>query len=90
MLDPEPAFADAVKDHLPTGAVGDVGGCQVDHQQPTVGIHGDVALAADNLLASIVTPCLGGRRLDALAVDHAAGGARIAAQSYRSSITLRS
>ena len=32
MLDPRPALADGIEDRLRAGAVGDVGGRQIDHQ----------------------------------------------------------
>ena len=39
------------------GAVADVGGRQVNHEKPPIGIDGDVALAAEYCLAGVVTPC---------------------------------
>lgn len=59
MLDPRPALAHALQNRLGTGAVGDIGGRQIDHQKPPIGIDGDVALAADNLLVRVVTPHMG-------------------------------
>jgi hypothetical protein len=35
----------------------DVGAGQMNHQEPPVGTDGDVALATDNLLARVVSPC---------------------------------
>lgn len=52
-LDPGPALADGVEDGLCSGAVGDIGGGEVDHQQTPIRIHGDVPFAADDLLAAI-------------------------------------
>src|SRR5260221_14643490 len=78
MLEPGPALAHAVEDHLRAGAVRDVGGGDVDHQQTTVGVDGDMSLASDDLLASVITSCFRFRSLDRLAVDYAAGPARLA------------
>jgi hypothetical protein len=38
-------------------AVRDVGGGEVDHQQTTVGVGGDMSFASNDLLASIITSC---------------------------------
>lgn len=38
MLEPWPAVADGVEDHLRHGAVGEIGGCKVHHQKPPVRI----------------------------------------------------
>src|ERR1700677_519228 len=78
MFEPGPALAHAVEDDLGAGAVGDIGRGEVDHQQAPVGIHGDVALTADDLLAGIITSCFCFRRLDRLAVDYTARGAGLA------------
>ena len=56
----------------------DVGGGEVDHQQTTVGLDGDMSLAPDDLLASVITSCFRFRSLDRLVVDDAAGRARLA------------
>ena len=61
--------------------VGDVCGGQMDHQEPPVGIHCDMALAPDDLLAGVVTPCLCLGRLDGLAVDHGRRRAGLASGS---------
>jgi len=53
------------------GAVGDIGGGEIDHQETPVGIDRDVALAADNFLGAIIAArALCGRRLDRLPVEH--------------------
>src|SRR6185437_11801041 len=78
MLEPWPTFADAVEDHLGAGAVGDIGSGEVDHKQAAIGVHGDVALAPDDLLAGVVTSCFCFWSLDRLAVDDAARRARLA------------
>src|SRR5450631_785604 len=78
MLHPGPALAHAIQDRLSPGAVGDVGGGEIDHQEPPICIDGDVALSADNLLAGVVSPGFSLRSLDRLAVDHASGGAGLA------------
>ena len=85
-----PALADGVQDRLRAGAVGDVGGGEVDHQQPPVGIDRDVALAAYNLLAGVVTPCFGlGALTDWLSITAAEELASRPARS-RSTISARS
>ena len=78
MLHPRPALADGVENGLSTGSVGNVGGRQIDHQQAPVGVDRNVALAPDDLLARIITPCVSMRSLDRLAVDHAGRRARLA------------
>ena len=70
MFHPWPAFADRIEDRLRSGAVGDVGGRQIDHQQPPVGVDRDMALAADDLLAGVIAARLAMQRFDRLAVDH--------------------
>lgn len=77
-LHPGPALADRIQDHLRARAVGDVGRGQIDHQQTSVRIHGNMPLAPDDLLAGVITSCLRMRCLDALAVDHPGGRARLA------------
>src|ERR1017187_811986 len=74
VVDTGPALADRIQDRLVAGAVGGIGGRQVDHQEPSIGVHRDVPLAPDDLLAGVVAPLGGHRRLDRLAVDDA--GAR--------------
>lgn len=70
MFEPGPALADSRDYGLGTGAVRDVGGGQIDHQQPAIGVYGDVTLATDNLLSSIVATLFSRWRLDGLTVDH--------------------
>ena len=70
MPDPGPAFANGVENALRARRIRDVGRCQIEHQQPAVGIHGNMAFASRDLLAGVVAPCLGRRRLYRLAVDH--------------------
>ena len=81
MLQPRPALAHTVQDHLSPGAVGDVGGRQIDHQKTAVGVDRDVALATHDLLARVVSPCFSFRSFDRLAVDDAAGWARFASHA---------
>ena len=82
MLEPWPALAHAVEDHLGAGTVGNIGGGEVYHQKATVGIDGDVALAPDDFLARVVTPCFCMRSLDRLAVDDPARGARLTSAPF--------
>src|SRR3974390_276293 len=70
MLHPRPAFADRVEDRLRSGAVRDIGGCQIDHQQPPVRIDRDMALSANDFLSGVVATRLAMRRFDRLAIDH--------------------
>ncbi len=79
VLQPRPAFADGAEDRLGSRGIGDVGGGEVDHQQRSVGIDGDMALAAGDLLARIVAAFLGIWRLDRLAVEDARRRARLPA-----------
>src|ERR1700722_20081426 len=81
MLQPRPALAHTVQDHLSPGAVGDVGGRQIDHQKTTLGVNGDVALATHDLLARVVSPCFGFWSFDRLPVDDAPSWARFASHA---------
>jgi hypothetical protein len=64
-----------VHDRLCPGAVGNVAGGQVHHQQAAVGIHGDVPLAAHDFLGAIkAAGAPSGRRLDRLAVQDGRAG----------------
>src|SRR5277367_1756974 len=81
MLQPRPALAHTVQDHLSPGAVGDVGGRQIDHQKTAVGVDRDVALATHDLLARVVSPCFRFRSFDRLAVDDAPSWARFASHA---------
>jgi hypothetical protein len=81
MLQPRPALAHTVQDHLSPGAVGNVGGRQVDHQKTAIGVDRDVALATHDLLAGVVSPCFRFRSFDRLAVDDAPGWARLASDA---------
>lgn len=75
--DAGPAFADRIENGLSAGAVGDVGRRQVDQQQATAGIDGDMALATDDLLGPVEAAGATGRRgLDRLTVDDAGAGLR--------------
>src|SRR5215207_2357375 len=58
MLQPGPALADGGEDHLRSGGIGDVGRGQLHHQQATLGVDGDVALAADHFLAGVIAALL--------------------------------
>ena len=63
------------------GAVGDVGGRQIDHQKTAVGVDRDVALATHDPLARIVSPCFSFWSFDRLAVDNASGWACFASHA---------
>ena len=71
MLQPRPALAHTIQDHLGPCAVGDVGGGQIDHQKTAVGVDRDVTLAAHDLLARVVSSCFRFWSLDRLAVEDA-------------------
>lgn len=77
MFQPGPALAHRVEDQLSARAVGDVSCCQIQHEQASVGVDRDVALASDDLLTRIVAPRFRLGRLDGLAVDDPAGWARL-------------
>jgi len=83
MLDPWPALANGVEDHLSAGAVGEIGRGEIDHQQSSVGIDDDVALSSDQLLGGVVAAlsprCRG---FHCLAVDHPGARAGFAARSF--------
>ena len=64
MFDPRPALADGVEDLLCASGVGDIRRCQIDHEQSSVRIHRNVALAPVDFLAGVIAPRLGGRRSD--------------------------
>ena len=44
VLGPRPALANG-ENHLGSGGVGDIGGGQIDHEQPAIGVNDDMALA---------------------------------------------
>jgi len=56
------------------GAVGEIGGRKVHHQEPPVRIDRDVALASHDPLAAVEAPLLRRWSLDGLAVEHATLG----------------
>lgn len=77
MLQPGPASANGCDDPFGSGRVLHVPGCQVDHQQPAVGIDRDVTLAPFDPLRRVVTAAArGGGRLHRLAVQHTSARAR--------------
>ncbi len=80
VLQPRPAFADGVEGRPRARAVRHVGGGEVHHQKPTVGVHRDVAFAPDDALAAVEAAVLGEGRLHGLAVQHAAGRASLASR----------
>jgi len=82
VLQPRPTLADRIEDHLRTRTVGYVGGRQVDHEEPPIGIHRDVAFPPDDLLAGVVAALFRVGRLHRLAVDDAAGRARFSSASF--------
>src|SRR3546814_1991807 len=91
MFHPGPALADAVENSLCASAVGDVGGRQVGHQKPPVGIDRNVAFAADDLLARVIAPLRArGRSLHRLAVDHTGRWAGFATRSEEQPSELQS
>lgn len=71
VLDPRPALADGVDDGLCPGIVRGVPCGQIDHQQPPVGISGDVALATADLLIGVIALHLRVGRFHRLAIEHA-------------------
>lgn len=83
VLQPRPALAHCVEDHLRAGAVGDISGGQVDQQQTAIRVHRHMALAADDLFGGIEA-ALRARRggLHRLAVDHACRGAGLASGPF--------
>jgi hypothetical protein len=82
MLEPRPALADSVEDGLRSGAVGDVRRGQIDHQQSSVGIDGDVALATDDLLVGVIASRFSVGRFHRLAVEYAARGAGFTSDTF--------
>ena len=81
-LQPRPLGAQGAQHLAGACTVGDVGGGEVDHQEASVGIHGDVALAAHAALGAVPAALgAGGGRLHRLAVEHAGGGAVGAARA---------
>ena len=72
VLDPGPAFVDRLQDQL---RVGDVRGCQIEHEQAAIGIHSDVALASGDRLVGAKPPPWRRWRFDRLAIDDAGRGA---------------
>lgn len=59
VLDLGPAPVGSFEEGLSARAVSDIGCRQIDHLQTTIGIDGNVALAADDLLGSAITARLG-------------------------------
>src|SRR5665648_559227 len=90
MLDLRPALADGIEDRLRAGAVGDVGGRQIDHQEAAIGVDSNVPVAAHYLLGRAIASLGGQRRLDRLAVEDAGARARLATGRSRSTITAKS
>ena len=82
VLQPWSVLADSIEEHLRSCGIGDIGGGHVDHQQPTIGIDSNMALAANDLLSRIVAARFGARRFDRLAVDKARAGARFATHPF--------
>ncbi len=77
VLEPRRALAHGVKDRLRPGAVGDVRGGQVEHQQSSVGVDRNAALAADDLFIRVLASHVGVWRFDVLIVEHAVRRASI-------------
>lgn len=53
VLDPRPSFANGLQHRLCAGTIGDTDRREVYQQQPAIGVDGDMALAADDLLAVV-------------------------------------
>lgn len=51
LSEPWPTIADGRNDGLGACAAGDVGWGRIDHEQPAIGVAGDMAFVADDLLA---------------------------------------
>ena len=64
------------------GAVRDVGGCQIDHQQSPLRVDRDMPLAADDLLSGVIAARLCVRCLDRLTVDNRRRWACVASLSF--------
>lgn len=64
VLEPRPSLSHSIEDRLCPGTVGDVRRDEVDHQQSTIGVDGDVALSFNGLLVRVIAAGFGMRCLD--------------------------
>jgi|GEM_PF-3173143 len=64
VLEPGPTLSDGCDDSLGTGAVGDVCGGEIHHQQPAIGVDCDMPFAANDFLARIEAALFRRGRLD--------------------------